>query len=303
MRKNKNTSKIILATIVAGLATMISYTVFNNMQSELAGKEQMIELMQNSKPQTPAANFAYAIATRDLKAGEIVADGDVDFKPFPQADTTAFENRTDVVNKVLLQDIAMGTVFTSAQIAKVAGGSGDLTLKAGYRSLTLPADSFQGRSSKMTVGTSVDIISASDESSWALDNVKILALESSAPGAAATNITNASSVDFEVPVGSIADFISNVSKSKLVLVARNPKDKQSARKRTSRSSGSSSGKSFGGGYGSSMGSLPNLPNAAPPISNLPGGDVSGLPAPIKPAAPAQEVEMIEANVKSKVTFD
>ena len=103
MRKNKNTSKIILAFIVAILATMITYSALNNQQKELDGKEKLIELMQNTKVQSAnVGDYAYAVATKDLKAGELVADGDVDFKQFPHADAKAFENRSDVINKVLL---------------------------------------------------------------------------------------------------------------------------------------------------------------------------------------------------------
>ena len=102
-----------------------------------------------------------------------------------------------------------------------------------------------------------------------------------------------------MPVESIGDFISNVSKGGLVLVARNPKDKQTNRRKSHYTPSN-----FGG---NSMNSLPNLPSSVPisnlPSGNLPGGNLSGLPMPIKPAVPAQEVEMIEANVKSKVTFD
>ena len=297
MRKNKNTSKIILAVVVAGLATMISYTVFSNMRSELAGKEQLLELMQNTKGQNPSGeNYAYAVATKDLKAGELVADGDVDFKPFPMEDATAFDNRSDVINKVLLQDITIGSTFTTTHIAKISNDGGSTELKSGYRSLTLPAESFQGRSSKMTVGTSVDIFSSSQDDNWSLDNIKILSFEGAAADKPATSITDATAIDFEVPADSIAGFISSVSKSKLVLVARNPNDKQiTVRKKPSYNAG--------GSYGKAMSSLPNLPSTVP-IENLPtGGDVSGLPLPIKPSAPPQEVEMIEANVKSKVTFD
>jgi len=299
MRKNKNTSKIILALIVAGLATMITYSVLSSQQKELEGKEKLIELMQNTKAQnTNIGDYAYAVATKDLKSGELVADGDVDFKQFTQSDATAFENRSDVINKVLLQDIPSGAAFTTVHIAKVSGDN--VSLRTGYRSLTLPASNFQGKSSKMTVGSNVDIFSSSKENGWALDNVKIMSFEGSAGSKEVPTISNATSINFEVPVESIGDFISNVSKGGLVLVARNPKDKKVTRIKQHGYTPSNFG-------GNSINSLPSLPSSVPisnlPEGNLPGGDVSGLPMPIKPAVQVQEVEMIEANVKSKVTFD
>jgi len=48
MRKNKNTSKIILALIVAFLAMAGSYSGFKNMNSELEEKNRLIQLMQNT---------------------------------------------------------------------------------------------------------------------------------------------------------------------------------------------------------------------------------------------------------------
>ncbi len=56
--------------------------------------------------------------------------------------------------------------------------------------------------------------------------------------------------------------------------------------------------SASGGYGS----LPKLP-ANVPISNMPDQGLSGLPQPLKPEIAPASVELIEANVKSKVTFE
>ena len=297
MRTNKNTSKIILAVIVAFLATMISYSAFSNMQKQLGEQQKLIELMQNTtKSKINKDNFPYAVSTKDLKAGELVADEDVDFKKFDFENKDAFENRSDVINKVLLKDIASGETFTTSHIAKVSND--DITLKEGYRALTLPADKFQGKSSKMAVGSNVDIFNSSGSSEWDLENIKIISFEGAknAVGISTTpDITSASSITFEVPADSIADFISNASRGGLTLVARNPGDKYVFHKKNSYDS-------FAKNYkGGSYSSLPNLPSSVP-ISNLPG-NLSGLPQPIKPQAASQAVEIIEANVKSKVTFD
>lgn len=297
MRTNKNTSKIILAIIVAFLATMISYSAFSNMQSQLGEQQKLIDLMQRTQAKVYKDNFPYAVSTKDLKAGEIVSEEDVDFKKFDFENKSAFENRSDVVNKVLLKDLAIGQTFTSEHIAKIS--SDDLALKDGYRALTLPAGSFQGKSPKMVVGSNVDVFSSSADSDWGLENVKILSFEgaNAAVGAPKTmDITTASSITFEVPADSIAEFISKSSKGSLTLVARNPGDKKVVRKK---SSYTAFNKSYGEG---SYSSLPNLPSSVP-ISNLPGGDLSGLPQPIKPLGSTQSVEIIEANVKSNVTFD
>lgn len=291
MRKNKNTSKIILAVIAAMLATMITFSALNNQQKELFEKQRLIDLMQKTKVDMASAEtYAYAISTKDLKAGEIVSDADVDFKEFKIKDPKDFENRSDVVNKILLRDITTGEPFTTSHIAKVS--SDDLTLKDGYRALTLPADNFQGKSAKMVVGSSVDILSAGSSEDWGMENVRIIAFEGNktvGSTSAPEDITMANAVTFEISAAEIADFITNVSKNRLVLVARSANDKKTFRKKTKPVPSYSSSASYP--------SLPNLPKS-PTIENM-----SGLPQPLMPSAPASEVELIEANVKSKVTFD
>lgn len=322
MRTNKNTSKIILATTVALLAMLVSYFTFSNMGNQLTDQQKTIDELQRTKSIENSENFAYAISTKDLKAGEIVSDEDVDFQQFQTINPNAFENRSDVVNKVLLQDITSGTVFTSIHIAKISNDN--VSLKPGYRALTLPADNFQGKSDKMGVGSLVDIYSAAADNNWVMEDVRIIGFESgssssssssssstatsSASAATKANVgmTNASAITFEVSASEISDFISNVSKNKLVLVARNASDRKVTHKK--KRYVASGGYGGGGYHGSSMASMPSLP-ASVPISNFPGGKssggsgLSGLPQPIQPMAQTEAVEVIEANVKSKVTFD
>lgn len=292
MRNNKNTPKIILALVVAVLATMISYSVFNNLRHQVNEKDRLLELMQKTQAENRLETYAYAVAKTDLKAGQMVADEDVDFKNFSIMDPNAFDNRADVVNKILLKDISVGEEFTTAHIAKISND--DVTLKEGYRALTLPADNFQGKADTMVPGTSIDIYSAATDNSWVMENVKIMSFENSkgASGASTpTTIQNATAITFEVPVDCVTDFISNVSKGKLVLVARGANDKKIYHKRKPHydSDGSYSASSYP--------ALPSLPKT-PQIKNL-----SGLPDPIQPVVQSPSVEVIEANVKSKVTFD
>lgn len=297
MRTNKNTPKIVLAITVAILATLISYSAFNNMHKQVVEQQKLIEFMQKNKPaEDELATYTYAVATKDLKAGEIVSDQDVDFKQFDIENKNAFDNRSDVINKVLLQDIVAGDTFTTAHIAKISNDNA--SLREGYRALTLPADNFQGKSEKITQGSCVDIYSTAVDNAWVLENVKILSFEGMKSDDSTqtqnVGIMDANSITFEVSAGDISEFISNVSKGRLMLVTRNPNDRKSIKKARRRSSSSES-------YSASA--LPKLP-ASVPITNLnEGSNMSGLPQPIQPAAPETSVEVIEANVKSKVTFD
>lgn len=289
MRNNKNTFKIILALGVAFLATIISYSVFSNLRGQVSEQQKLIEVMQKTQAENRQETYAYAVAKADLKAGQMVADEDVDFKQFSNMDMNAFENRSDVVNKILLKDISSGEVFTNAHIAKIS--SDDVTLRDGYRALTLPADNFQGKSDTMVPGKFIDIYSASSDSNWVMENVRIMSFENSKQilsSTTPTNIENATAITFEVPVDCVTDFISNVSKGKLVLVARGANDKKIYHKKSKPNYNSDN-------YSAS--SLPSLPKT-PPIKNL-----SGLPDPILPTIQSPSVEVIEANVKSKVTFD
>lgn len=292
MRTNKNTSKIILAIIVAFLATAISYSGFNNMSKQMNEQQKLIDLMQKTtKSEDSKETYTYAIATGNLKAGEIVADVDVDFKEFDTKMPEAFENRSDVINKVLLKDILSNEVFTSSHIAKISNEN--ISLKEGDRALTLPADNFQGKSEKMQPGSLVDIYSASNDNDWVLEGVKIISFEAgktAIPTTSEPTIMDASAITFEVSTDNISDFISNVSKGRLVLVARNANDKKVFHKKSKPSAENN----YSGNYSSS---LPKLP-ASVPISNF-----SELPQPVQPKVQPPSVELIEANVKSKVTFD
>ncbi len=300
MRTNKNTSKIILAVTVAILATMISYSAFSNMRNQMSEQQKVIEAMQNSAKigTDNAASYAYAVAVSNLKAGEIVSDQDVDFKQFDIQNKDAFENRSDVVNKILLKDITAGDTFSTAHIAKISND--DVSLREGYRALTLPADNFQGKSETMKQGSLIDIYSTSNESDWVLEGIRIISFEGNknvVPTSTAAGIMDATSITFEVPTEDISSFISNISKGKLMLVTRNANDKVVANKKKKNSVYSAN----------SYPSLPNLPSSVP-INDFTGknsipGDLSGLPQPIKPVIQQPEVEVIEANVKSKVTFE
>lgn len=281
MRKNKNTSKIILATIVAFLATLISFSAFNNMNKQLLDQQKLISLMQNTKPEANAT-YTYAIATKDLKAGELISDADVDFKEFDTQDLGNFDNRSDVVNKVLLKDITIGEPFTNLHIARI---SDDTSLREGYRALTLPTESFQGLSQRMIPGTKVDILRSSGGDDWGLESVKIIGYEGSKGEGDANIPTNAKCITLEVPSEKISDFISTVSRNKLMLITRGPNAKRILKTRAQIAPSSG------------FPAFPSLPKM-PMIENM-----SGLPQPIGPITPQSEVEVIEANVKSKVTFN
>ena len=300
MRSNKNTSKIILAATVAILATTISYSAFNNMRGKMEEQQKLISVMQKSQESREYKDtYAYAVATSDLKAGEIVSDENVDFKQFDFVNKEAFENRSDVVNKVLLRDIMAGETFTTSYIAQVSGDN--VALKEGYRALTLPADNFQGKSDVMKPGIFVDIYSASSESNWTLEDIRIVSFEKEEKSISdlkgvtkqkEITINDASAITFEVPAGDVSSFISNISKSKLVLVTRNPSDKKVIHKKTKIID------DYSAKAASSISKLPKLPK-------FQTDNISGLPDPIKPIAVPQSpsVEVIEANVKTKVTFD
>lgn len=300
MRNNKNTSKIILAVAVAILATMISYSAFSNMHNQLQEQQKLINVMQSTKAGSENETFAYAVSTVDLKAGELVADTDVDFKQFDAKNANAFDNRSDVINKVLLKDIKSGEVFTNAHIAKISND--DVSLRDGYRALTLPSDNFQGKSDKMQPGSFVDIYSAASDNSWVLEDVRIISFESANKGIVSkptVSMADASAITFEVSEDSISDFISNISKSKLVLVARSANDQKVVHKKSKPHNHINYQSNYSG---SSIPSLPNLPKSVP-ISNFSEKNYSALPQPIQPAVQQSAVEVIEANVKSKVTFD
>lgn len=300
MRTNKNTPKIALAITVALLATLISYSTFSSMRKQVEEQKKLIDVMQQTSAQRKTMDFAYAVATKELKTGEMVSEEDVDFKNFTTENPAAFENRSDVVNKVLLKNIMPGEIFTSAHIAKIS--SDNIDLREGYRALTLPADNFQGKSKSMHKGSVIDIYSASSDSNWFLEGVRILGFESNRVPMASdgkapdVGILDATSISFEVPVTEVSDFISNISKNKMVLVTRSNQDLKVRRvvKKTTPTYSD-----FNISAKPNIKSLPAVPSSLPTL----GSSISDLPSPIQPTVQGPSVEVIEANVKSKVTFD
>lgn len=298
MRNNKNKSKILLALLVALLATLISYATFSNMQNQLSEQKRMIDDLQKNPENKISSTYTYAIALSDLVAGEPVSENDVVLKDFDEENPVAFTKRSDIVGKVLLKNITAGDVFTVSHIANVSNDV--VSLREGYRAITLPADNFQGKSKSMEQGKFVDIYSTIPDNNWFLEHVRILSFddakleEKNNKKASASNILTASSITFEVPVGAISEFISNTSKGRLVLVVRDENDKL-VRKIVKKSS------SVSNNYVSNnYKSLSKIPSA-PPISDFSG--ISDLPEPIQPSVHSPSVEVIEANVKSRVTFD
>ena len=292
MRTNKNKQRIFLAATVALLAMIISYSVFGSMRNQLEDQKKTIaEMQKNANVEINAkAEYVYAYATKDLNSGEIVAENDVDFKGFPIQNYSAIENSSDVVNKILLKNIKKGEIFTSSHIAKISNDN--VELREGYRALTLPTESFQGKSKNMISGSYVDIYSTSSDSSWVLEGVRILELEPSNSGG---GIVDANTVTFEVPVNYVSDFISNLSKNKLVLVTRNKKEMK-IKHYTAKSTDFPVKNSI-----STKNPMPKIESLPSWSSSMP--DLPPPEAPIKAIqSPEASVEVIEANVKTKVTF-
>jgi Flp pilus assembly protein CpaB len=279
MRKNKNTSKIILATIVAILAAMVSYSAFNSLHQQVSEQKQLINLMHKTKSGKKKKNekYSYAIAKKNLKAGNTLKHTDFKFKDFEEKSLTKIKNKSQLIGKILLKNIDKDEAFTMKHIGNA---STDVIIKEGYRALTMKSSNFEGKSNKMQVGTSVDIYSTSKRTKWSLEDIRIADIEGRS--GRKSNLVDSASVTFEVPVDKISEFISNASKTKMVLVARGPNSKPKKKQEKPKISEPA---------------LPNLPSA-PPIENL-----SGLPLPLQPEASPVEIELIEANVKSKVRFD
>ena len=288
MRTNKNTSKIILALIVAVLATMVSYSAFNNLNKQLKEQKKLITFMQknavNNKNKTA---YLYAVAVGNLKTGEIISDKDIKLVKFEEFKKGAFEKSSEIVNKVLIKDVASGDILVASDIADVSGD--DIKIRQGYRALTLPAGNFQGKSENMSPGTFVDVYNSSGKQKWVLEKVRIISFdnESKEEDKTLSTIKDAKTITFEVSTNDISDFISNVSKGKLVLVTRGANDTVTKKEKQEKTEKTISKEP-------NIKSLPKLPS----IENL-----SGLPEPIQPIIQSPSVEVIEANVKTKVTFE
>lgn len=276
---------------MAIVATVFSFGAFNGLNSNLYEKEralkekdQLIELMKKSQStkRDKKTTYRYFVANKDLKAGHKLEKSDIDQKTFETKKIDSVKSEKDLVGKILLKSISDGQAFSISHVPSLLDSG--IELKKGYRALTLPAASFQGKTNDMEVGTSVDVFTSSSKNNWSLENIRIIGLESRTGDD--SSMLNSQSITFEVPASDIQNFISNSSRNKMVLVARSPYDTTSKKRSVVKKS-----------VAPEDTVLPSLPKA-PEIKNL-----SGLPDPLQPDSSSYEVEMIEANVKSKVQFE
>ena len=141
----------------------------------------------------------------------------------------------------------------------------------------------------MEKGLLVDLFGTGSNSDWRMEKVKILSLEGHSKSEEVADITKAKSVTFEIAANDVAEFISNASKGRMVLVGRNQNDTKVSAKTKVKP------KVENNDFGAKT--LPTLPRS-PEIENL-----GSLPDPIEPLYQPPSVELIKANQKTTITFE
>lgn len=320
MRSNNKTKRLTIAIITGILATFAAFSLFNtiNQQKDLILglnsklQEQSKEISnikdnkillsaQNSTQQSGLVNVV--AAKTDIKAGtklnsEMLEVRQADFLKAPDS---GFNDSGMLVGKITLSDIKTGDFITKDKIIGIKGVN--FNIPAGMRAITIPTQYIQGLASYITVGSRIDIISTSkgngSKPEIVLQNIRIISLEgvTGSLDGETMSTPSATAVTLEIPAGYASKLVNAMIGGKLQVITRGHKDNKIIR------SGDSSG---GIGYVSPKISYNQvLPPAPKDIKLFQNKSYGILPEPAMPPvrSSSRKIELIQANVKSEVTFD
>jgi len=311
MRSTKAKKKLIIAIIAGLCAALTVLNAFNSMNEKMKMQQEQIakqsslilELRQNmgaGSSITLGTNRqqGYVVAAKEIASGTKITEDMLEITSSDVQTENTFPDKLAVVGKIALKTIYKGQMIRISDVMESEFSRNRLA--AGMRAITIPVSNIQGLASYIKVGTHVDVLSTAktkdSEPGLILQNVKIVSLEApqGAKDDTIVSALNASGVTLEIPASASVRLVNAMQDGKLLFVTRGANDQNIVpvtRKRVKTSSNTSN----------IPANLPNLPQ----ISSI--GTLSDksddLPAPAKPsAAPQAKVEMIQAGVRSEVTF-
>lgn len=311
MRSKSNKKKKIIIAVCAGI--IAAFGIFSSVNKKDAMIDKLSQELNTQKAQLAnisqnisgsindiSANKA-VIAKKDIPAGTIINNEIIEEKHFEQAliPSDANKNLYSLIGKVAAKDIKSGEFVKKADIME--NNYNGLDLPSGMRAITIPVSYLQGLGSYMSKGSRVDIISTtktdSSKPQVILQDVKIISLEGVSDGDNQP-ATKATSITFQIPAELSANIVDAMMSGKLQIVARNLTDR--VKVKSSTTSTKNRNKTVSSIKNVSNFTLPEIPA----ITGIPSSSMSGLPSPAMPSlAPTKKVELIQANVKSEVTFD
>ncbi|HBG48137.1 MAG TPA: Flp pilus assembly protein CpaB [Cyanobacteria bacterium UBA9971] len=334
-RSKKNQKKMIIAISLGLVATVGVFSMVNGQKAQVAQLSQQLAAQQATALATmqtqtvaPAEDTTNTIlAKTDIKSGEIITINKIEKREYKKSELPPnfFFNENFVLGKTASQDILMGKIITGDDI--LAAGESSLNIPPGMRAITIPTSTIQGLASYIYVGSKIDLLAVKSPPEFIVQNIKIIALETTpevqaaaatpppvdpaatppaapdqpvAPAATPTspsipagkkNISadKATGITVLVPISVAQKVIDAMMAGKLQVLTRGNSDDKIYRQHSSVHINSVKTASILPPPPSGTGKLPSLPGVISP------DDI--------PEQPKFEIEVISGNSKSKQSFD
>lgn len=309
MHSKSNRKKMIIALTAGFLAALGMFTSFNQKDAQEQKSINEVQILKNQMNKlsdnitigiSPISKDIAILAKQKIPVGTVLKAEMMESKQInPQLmPTNSLNNLYSLIGKISIKDINSGDFIKNSDIAE--NTYTEIDLPDGMRAISVPVAYLQGLASFIKKGSCVDIIStaktSTEQPELILQNIKLISIDGATAGVTESN--KATSLTFQIPASSSARIVNAMMSGKLLIVARNFTDKKIISKNyKERIHSSKSNSSININPLSANYKLPELPTLTKISPN-------GLPQPASPtASSSRKVELIQANVKSDVTFN
>jgi len=186
-RSKKNQKKMIIAIALGLVATVGVFSMVNGQKAQVTQLSQQLAAQQaaatataQTQPVAPVEDTSNTIlAKADIKSGEIITINKIEKKEYKKNELPPnfFFNESFVLGKTASQDIFAGKIITGDDI--LANSVNSLNIPSGMRAITIPTSLIQGLTSYIYVGSKIDILTAKSPPEFIVQNIKIVAFETS----------------------------------------------------------------------------------------------------------------------------
>ncbi|OGH96400.1 MAG: Flp pilus assembly protein CpaB [Candidatus Melainabacteria bacterium GWF2_32_7] len=316
MRPKKNKRKLLIAITIGVVVSFIIFSTLGNYNKKLQEQNQLINSLKNTassalnKTTSDPDMIKIVVAKKPLASGTKLTKETLDLKEFKITGLPPghIKNIDSIIGFTLNKNINENDPITTSLLKELQTKT--LEIPQGLRAITIPIEYIQGFASYINIGSKLDIVAASRESAehqgkLIVQNVKIISFEKGEVPSSVEGqkpIETITGITIELPAVQTQKLVEAMVKGKLQLVTRNTHDNEVIKvadkpkpKIESLSRNAELPINF---------NPPAIPNSMlPPINAKNIGDLPLPATPKKASKPPQKVELIQANVKSDVTFN
>jgi len=180
-RSKKNQKKMMIAIVLGLVATVGVFSMVNGQKAQVAQLSQQLAAQQASvQTQTVVpveVTTSTILAKTDIKSGEIITINKIEKKEYKKNELPPdfFFNENFILGKTASQDILAGKIITGDDI--LAASESSLNIPPGMRAITIPTSTIQGLASYIYVGSKIDLLTIKSPPEFIVQNIKIIALE------------------------------------------------------------------------------------------------------------------------------